>query len=141
MNVKYFLDTNVLVYCFDKDSIAKQSRAKKLVRSALVTGDGIISYQVVQEFLNVSTRKFAQPMSASDASNYLNQVLMPLCHTYPSRDLYDKALTVMERYQLSFYDSLIVGAAMESGCQTLYSEYLQAGLKIEKLTIKNPFMK
>jgi predicted nucleic acid-binding protein len=58
----------------------------------------------------------------------------------PSPNLYQRGLDLQSRYQLSFYDSLIVAAALEGGCKTLYSEDLQHGQRIDGLTIKNPFI-
>lgn len=139
MSARQFIDTNVFVYCFDDTAPDKQTKARQIVRHAGVTGDGVVSYQVVQEFLNVATRKFAQPMTASDASRYLGRVLMPLCRAFPSEDLYLQALTLSERHQFSFYDGLIVAAALELGCAQLLSEDMHHGLTIGCLTITNPF--
>ena len=58
---------------------------------------------------------------------------------YPTRDLYLKAIEIQERYQYSFYDSMIIAAALEGNCKTLYSEDLQHDQKIESLTIIDPF--
>ena len=127
MSAKRFIDTNVFVYCFEESEPAKQKKAKSIVRHALVSGEGVISFQVVQEFLNVATRRFAKPMTASEASLYQNQVLMPLCHVFPSRELYEQALVIKERYELGFYDSLMLSAALENDCRKLLSEDLQAG--------------
>ncbi len=139
MSAEIFIDTNVFVYCFDSSAPAKRRKARAIVRRACINRDGVVSTQVVQEFLNVATRKFERPMTRSDASAYLNQVLMPLCRVFPSRDLYQEALSLQDTYSFSFYDSLIVAAARERGCERLLSEDLQAGLKIDRLRIENPF--
>lgn len=141
MKGKYFLDTNIFVYTFDhsKNASKKREQATQLVESALSDNKGIISYQVVQEFLNVVTRKFVKPLSISDAVSYLNQVLMPLCEIYPSHELYRQALELSGKHKFSFYDALIITAARESGCNILYSEDLQNGQKIDSLLISNPF--
>ncbi len=62
MSVKYFIDTNIFVYCFDDRQPDKKVRALGLIADALQTGNGMISWQVIQEFLNVSTRKFMLPL-------------------------------------------------------------------------------
>ncbi len=62
MSDKYFIDTNIFVYCFDEQKPDKKSRALSLISDALQTGNGIISTQVIQEFLNVATRKFLIPL-------------------------------------------------------------------------------
>jgi predicted nucleic acid-binding protein len=139
MKGKYFLDTNIFVYSFDPSSPQKQARAQKLVSGALEDDRGVISFQVVQEFLNVATRKFKIPLDHRDCALYLRSVLAPLCEVYPDVDFYREALDIQERWRLSFYDSLIVAAAIEAGCETLLSEDLQHGMKIRNLTIEDPF--
>ncbi|MEZ4594006.1 MAG: PIN domain-containing protein [Chloroflexota bacterium] len=136
---KFFLDTNILVYSFDSSAPAKQQIARQLIKTALSSQMGVISSQVVQEFLNVSQRKFARPMGVAEARQYLNGVLLPLCQHFPSINLYDKALLLREETGYSFYDSLILAASIESGCKTLLSEDLQDGRIIQNLTILNPF--
>lgn len=135
----FFLDTNVFVYSFDTTSPDKQQIAQTLIQQAIATRRGIISSQVAQEFLNVALRKFAHPMSVSEARQFLQLVLMPLCQHYPSTDFYDRALLLKDNTGYSFYDALIVTAAVEVGCRTLFSEDLQDGHKIGDLTIINPF--
>lgn len=139
MSAKAFLDTNVLVYTFDRREQAKRRRARELVAAALRDGSGIISFQVVQEFLNVARKKFAVPMSTVDCSLYLEDVLRPLCQVHSSVELYEQALDVSERWQFSFFDSLIIAAALAGGCDVLYSEDLQHGQRIRELTIVDPF--
>ncbi len=138
MSDRFFLDTNVLIYTFDPREVAKQTRAVELVTEAL-QGHGIISFQVVQEFLNVASRKFAQPFSAADCRAYLDSVLEPLCEVYPAMDLYRRAVDLMERWQYGLYDSLVVAGALDGGCRTLYSEDLHDSQVIEGMTIVNPF--
>ena len=137
---KFFLDTNILVYSFDPSAPAKQQIARELIETALSSQMGVISSQVVQEFLNVSQRKFARPMGVAEARRYLNGVLLPLCQHFPSISLYDKALMLREETGYSFYDALIVTAAIEMGCKTLLSEDLQDGRIIHNVTILNPFL-
>jgi len=140
MNGKFFLDTNILVYTFDPDSPGNRKIALDLVQLALATGQGVISYQVIQEFLNVATRKFTRPLSYSDCRTYLYRVLTPLCAVFPSFDFYDRGLNIADRYGYGLYDSLIISAALTGGCGTLFSEDLQHGQKIRELTIINPFI-
>ncbi len=140
MSAKAFLDTNIFVYSFDRTDPRKRETARHLVSDALENGSGIISSQVVQEFLNVATRKFVIPLSLADAQRYLSVVLEPLCEIYTSPELYHQALEIADAWRLSFYDSLIVAAALRSDCEILYSEDLQAGLKIRGLTVRNPFI-
>lgn len=140
MSDNYFLDTNLFVYAFDQESPDKQARANALIKVALEERAGRISFQVIQEFMNVATRKFKTPLSSSDCEKYLYTVLAPLCEVFPGIDLYVRGLDFMERWRLSFYDALIVAAALQAECRILYSEDLQHGLKIQDLTIRNPFV-
>jgi predicted nucleic acid-binding protein len=139
MSGRFFLDTNVFVYAFDAKAPAKARRAAELIRRAANTGEGIISYQVVQEFLNVAFRRFAQPMSTAEGEQYLVTVLRPLVAVHSSPALYLAGLRIGERHRTSWYDSLIVAAAAEGRCEAIYSEDFQDGRKIEGMRIENPF--
>ena len=137
MSVEHFLDTNVFVYLFDETNYHKRERAVRLVQESLKNEAGCISYQVVQETINVITRKLnATP---EKARQILNDTLIPLWRINPTRALYQRGLDLQTRCRFSFYDSLIVAAALEAGCHTLYSEDLKHGQEIEGLTVTNPF--
>lgn len=136
---RFFLDTNVLVYTFDLSTPEKRTVAQEMVELALTTRQGLISTQVVQEFLNVAGSKFEKPLTSADLRRYLDQVLSPLCEVFTSLHLLGRALDVQERYRHGFYDSLIVAAALEAGCTTLYTEDLAAGQRIGSLEIVDPF--
>ena len=75
----------------------------------------------------------------SDSRTLLADVLEPLWIVHPSRELYEHGLALRDRYGFSFYDSMIVAGAVESGCVRLYSEDLQHGQRIQSLTIEDPF--
>ena len=140
MNGKFFLDSNILIYSFDSRDLAKQQRAQELVNQALSNQTGIISYQVTQEVLNTARRKFKTALSTDDCQLFLTQVLMPICQVYPCLELYQKALNIHEQLKFSFYDSLVIAAALQAKCQTLYTEDLRHGQIIEStLHIINPF--
>lgn len=136
---QFFIDTNVLIYTFDDTAPKKRDAARKIVAEGLRSGRGVISTQVIQEFLNVALRKFAPPMSPSDARRYLHKVLPPMCQHYPSAQFYDSATMLMEQHSFSFYDALIVTAALETECATLLSENMQDGMNLRGLKIVNPF--
>ena len=140
MSDKFFLNTGVLVYSFDRADPRKREIARSLISDALESGTGIISYQVVQEFLDAATRKFIIPLTAADAQRYLSVVLEPLCEVYASPELSHQALEIADAWRISFYDSLIVAAALQADCRILFSEDLQDGLKIRGLSVRNPFV-
>lgn len=140
MKGRFFLDTNIFVYSFDKSAPAKARRAKQLIRQAVAARTGIVSYQVAQEFFNVALRRFAQPMTALEAEQYLATVFVPLMSVHSSPALYGEALRLSGRHGLSWYDALIVAAALEGRCSVLYSEDLQHGQRFGDLHIQNPFL-
>jgi len=139
MSAKYFLDTNIFVYSFDASQPEKKVRALELISDGLQSGSGIISTQVVQEFLNVAIRKFSIPLSTEDCKAYLTMVLMPLCEVYPGKALFEACLDLQKETGYSFYDCLIIASALIGKCQILYSEDLQAGQQIRGMRIINPF--
>jgi len=140
MSARFFLDTNIFVYSFDASSPKKAARARQLIRNAIETGGGIVSYQVVQEFFNVALRRFAKPMSSLDAEQYLSTTFRPLLSVHSSHALYGEALRIGARYQLPWYDSLIVAAAIEGQCGVLFSEDFQDGQEIGSVRLSNPFV-
>jgi len=140
MSAKFFLDTNVFVYLFDATAPSKAKKASRLVRDAVDTGRGIVSYQVVQEFFNVAMRRFAKPMSVAEAEQYLITVFRPLLSVRSSPALFVEALRIAGKHRLPWYDSIIVASAKEGRCETLYSEDFQHGREIEGLRIENPFV-
>ena len=139
MSARFFLDTNLFVYSLEGNSSAKARRATQLIRQAIATRNGIVSYQVVQEFFNVALRRFTPPMTAAEAEQYLATVFRPLLAVHSSNALYAEALHLQSRHRLAWYDSLIVAGAMEGGCQLLYTEDLHDRQKFGDLRIENPF--
>jgi len=139
MSGRFFLDTNIFVYSFDANSPKKAAVATKLIRMAIQTRGGIVSYQVVQEFFNVALRRFTKPMTSADAEQYLSTTFRPLLSVNSSQALYGEALRIAARFQLPWYDSLIVASAIEGQCEMLYSEDFQDGQKFAGVTISNPF--
>ena len=139
MSGRFFLDTNIFVYSFDASSQKKAAQSVKLIRSALETRRGIVSYQVVQEFFNVALRRFAKPMSSADAEQYLTTTFRPLLSVHSSPALYGEALRIGSRFRLPWYDSLIVASAIKGQCDVLYSEDFQDGQQFGNVEISNPF--
>ena len=134
-----FLDSNVLLYLMDESDPGKRKTAERLVAQGLRTGEAQISFQVVQETLNVITRKVQIPTKLDDARRFLSEVLIPLWRIMPTHALYERALDIQARYRYSFYDSLIIAAALAAGCTRLYSEDLQHSQRIGGLVIEDPF--
>ena len=127
-----FFDTNVLVYVQQAGEKADRARA-------LFTGGGKLSVQVLNEFTAVSRRKQGSdwPAIAEAVSDVLTMVDPPLALTL---DMHLAARVLAEDHQLSFYDALIIAAAIEAGCHILYSEDMRHGRAIGGLSIVNPFL-
>ncbi len=140
MSDRFFLATNIFVYSFDRGSAAKSRQATQLIRTALKIQKGIVSYQVVQEFFNVALQRFSQPMKFDEAEQYYSTIFRPLLSIHSSHALYLEALHLQARYRLSWYDSLIVAAAIQAQCDLLLTEDLQHGQKFGGLQIENPFL-
>jgi predicted nucleic acid-binding protein len=140
MSARFFLDTNIFVYSFDRSAAAKNRRAAHLIRQAVATRKGIVSYRVVQELFNLALRRFAQPMTVPEAEQYLSVIFRPLLAIQSSPALISEALRLTARHRLSWYDSLIVAAATEGGCGILYSEDLQHRQRFGDPRIENPFV-
>jgi predicted nucleic acid-binding protein len=138
MSARFFLDTNILVYSVDLNSPGKQVLANGLIRNAIESGRGVISYQVVQEFFSVAFR-FKTPMSLDDGERYLATTLRPLLAVHSSYSMFARALHLNRQNSLSWYDSLIVAAALESQCEILYSEDFQDRQRFGELKVVNPF--
>lgn len=140
MSVRPFLDTNIFVYAVDRSDGKKQATADGLIGRAIDRKNGVVSYQVVQEFLNVALKKFVVPLTHEQARLYIAAVFRPLFAVQPSLGLFSDALDIRSRYRFSWYDSLIVAAAVEAGCSVLYTEDLTHGQKINGVRIENPFL-
>jgi len=129
---KAFFDTDVILYLLSADQ-AKADRAEEVLANG-----GVVSVQVLNEFASVAVRKLG--MKWREVRECLEPV-RAACAVEPlTLAIHDSALDMAERYDLSFYDALIVAAAHASGCDVLYSEDMHDGLVIERaVTIRNPF--
>jgi predicted nucleic acid-binding protein len=134
MPAKAFFDTNVLIYAVAQDD-TRSAHAEEL----LALG-GILSVQILNEFASVARRKIS--MSWSDLREALDAFLVLCPSPVPiTIEMHGAALKIAERHGYHIYDALVVAAALEAGCTTLYSEDLQSGQIINgKLTIRNPFV-
>lgn len=132
MPASRFLDTNILVYAFAADD-PRSARAE-----ALMAEGGAIGVQVLNEFTNVARRKLRWQWAQIEAALVVIEELLgparPLTTTIHAR-----AVVLARDHKLSFYDALIVAAAVDAGCAALCSEDLQHGQKFGNLRIDNPF--
>jgi predicted nucleic acid-binding protein len=132
MNGKPFFDTNVLIYAFSEDPRADTAEM-------LLPSGGIISVQVLNEFVNVSRNKTKRPWieieNALEEFRTLLEPPLPL-----TVELHEKAVALARDNKLPFYDGLIVAAAMHARCEILYTEDMQHGRRVGDLLISNPFL-
>jgi predicted nucleic acid-binding protein len=140
MNDRCFLDTNIFIYSIDRRDRVKEQKAAELIRDSLSSLKGVVSFQVVQEFFNVASKRLVASMSIEAAQLYLERVFLPLLRVHSSAALYGEALAFQGRYRLSWYDSLIICSALHAECTILFSEDLQHNQKFGKLRIVNPFL-
>jgi len=133
MKDKFFADSNIVVYVFDKN-ISKQSKSIEIIKA-----QPVISSQVIIEVLNVCIRKLKLPKEAA----YKNSTFLFKHCEYHSLQpsTFVTAYSVSEKYGYSHLDALIIASALESDCSVLYSEDMQHNQLIEKkLRIVNPFL-
>jgi len=140
MSGKAFIDSNIFIYAYDTQDPRKQTAAFDLIRENTVDGSGVVSYQVVHEFFNFAFVKAASKVQPDDAQVLLEDVFRPLQMVPSSFSLVSIAIRLRDRYRLSWYDSLIVAAAQQGGCDILYSEDLQHGQQFGTVTVRNPFL-
>ncbi|MEW6707501.1 MAG: PIN domain-containing protein [Pseudomonadota bacterium] len=134
-----FVDTNVLLYCFDDHDIAKRDRARAWIAACWQRRCGRISTQVLNEFYSNARRKFPTAISAGDARAEVRryQRWQPWQIDHATMET---AWAVESRYQLNCWDALIVAAAQAQGCAYLLSEDLQHEQQIDSVKIVNPFL-
>jgi predicted nucleic acid-binding protein len=135
MPVKAFFDTNLLIYAVAEGD-PRSAQAEELLASG-----GVLSVQVLHEFISVARRKILMSWSevaqALDAFRILCPSPLPI-----TIETHASALRIAARHDYNIYDALVIAAALEAGCATLYSEDLHDGQTIDgQLTIRNPFGK
>ena len=138
MTVKTFVDTNILVYAYDRGAGEKHVAAQRAIEQLWENGNGLISTQVLQEFYVNIRRKAQRPISISAARNLIADYLAwdPVVNNGTS---ILEAMDVERRYKLSFWDSLIVVAAQQSGAEILLSEDFNQGQKYDSVQVRSPF--
>lgn len=131
-----FFDTNVLVYVFDPADSLKQMHAQALVAEHMAARDMVLSTQVLQELFVTLTRK--KRMAPGDALEVVSTLAQE--RVVPANaDSVLRGLALAQEARLSAWDALILQAALDAGCHTLYSEDFQAGARYDELVVVNPF--
>lgn len=134
-----FVDTNVLLCCFDDRDTAKRDRARAWIAACWTRHCGRISTQVLNEFYSIARRKFPTAISAGDARaevrRYQNWRPWPVDHP-----TVETAWAIESRYGINYWDALIVASAQQQGCTHLLTEDLQHEQTIDSVQIINPFL-
>jgi predicted nucleic acid-binding protein len=135
-----FFDSNVLVYTVDRAEPEKREVARALFEEHLREGSGFLSPQVLREFYVASTRKLATPLPEQAARDAVED-LGAYCTLQESREMILSAVSRKQRLSISFWDALIVEAAILGGADHILTEDLQHGQVIEGVKVHNPFLR
>lgn len=135
---KTFVDSNILIYAFDVDSGVRHDRAKHVLKELWNEKSGAVSMQVLQEFYNIVTRKIASPLPRAMARRIVRQYARWCVPTGPA-DI-EVAFSLEDAAQISFWDALMVAAAVKAGAKKILTEDLNHGQKIAGILIEDPFL-
>lgn len=136
---KVFLDTNVIVYAYDKSAGEKHRLAADIMIKLWHTGRGVISTQVLQEFFVIATRKIPKPLKVNVVKEIISDLLAWDVVTNDGESILS-AIDIHLKYKYSFWDSMIIDAALKGGSTVLYSEDLADGQTVDGILIRNPFV-
>jgi predicted nucleic acid-binding protein len=138
MSDRVFVDTNVLIYAHDLDAGSKHTTAARIVEEVWSSRNGALSVQVLQELYVNVTRKIRKPLTKKLAREVIEAYSAWHVEVVAADDVL-RASILEERYRLSFWDALILVAAKKAGAETLLSEDLSHGQRIDGVTVENPF--
>ncbi|MCP4678318.1 MAG: PIN domain-containing protein [Deltaproteobacteria bacterium] len=139
MSDNYFVDTNVLVYFHDNSNPRKQARAKEWLSTLWRERTGRLSIQVLNEFYHVVTRKLSPGLEKEEARESV-RALLAWDPVSLSSAVTESGFSIQDRFQLSWWDALIVSAAKSTSCRYLLTEDLQDGQDLSGITVVNPFL-
>lgn len=139
MKDKIFVDTNILVYAHDLSAGDRHTRAFAVIESLWEAQTGVISTQVLQEFYITVTRKMKNPLKPAEAREIIrNYLAWPIQNNDPETTI--RASEIEEKNGISFWDALIVVAALRLQAKKIISEDLNNGQIIEGILIENPLL-
>ena len=133
-----FVDTNILIYAHDHSAGDKHVRARDLIRTLWQSGEGCLSIQILQEFYVNVTQKVAKPLTSEVAAQIIADLSAWQVYRPGVEDVLD-AIRLQGRYQISFWDAMIVSSAIQLDCQTIWSEDLNPGQVYDTVTVVSPF--
>ena len=132
-----FIDTNILIYARDQGSPEKAEKARAWIEALGRRNELVVSLQVINEFVAVSSRRFASV--ALTEIHARAQALLNWCHAPFDAPTALQAMAIRERYRVSWWDALIVSSAVGAGCRYILSEDLQAGTQFGPVAVVDPF--
>lgn len=138
MSAGFFVDSNVLVYAHDRSQGGKHEQARELLARLWRDRSGAVSTQVLQEFYVNVRRKAEHPISPNEARRLVEDYLRWEVVVNDGGSIL-QALDLERRYQLSFWDALIIQAAQDAGVEILYSEDLSHGQTYGTVLVVSPF--
>jgi predicted nucleic acid-binding protein len=137
MNDKCFVDTNILVYAHDRAAGDKHDRARALIEKLWNSGGAVLSTQVLQELCINVRRKSGHPLSVEETRRLIQDYSSWTIMINTAESVVE-ALDIESRYNISFWDALIVQAAGSSGATVVYSEDLAHGQRYGSVRVVNP---
>ena len=132
-----FVDTNVILYSRDRTDPTRWSQARRWLEVLAAHDLAVVSPQVVNEFVAVSLRRFREV--PRDEVHRRAEELLPWCRVALDAQTSALAMTVQTRYEISWWDALIVASALQAECRYLLSEDMQPGMSFGQLTVIHPF--
>lgn len=130
------VDTNILIYVQDTRDPIKQAKAVALVKGL---PDGVLLWQVANEYLAASRKLVPFGYNHAQAFQDINNWRKVWTTILPTWSVMDKAEDIRQRFNLSFWDAMVVAACLEGGVSRLYSEDFDAYKQIDGLQLANPF--
>ena len=138
MNDRAFLDTNILVYAYDQHDPVKQKKAQELITTGIEQENLVLSVQVLGEFFNVVTRRIPRPVTSDEAREIITSIsILPVQEI--DLAMVNRAIDIHKKYQIAYWDALIISAAERSGCKLILSEDLSDGQTYHDIFVRNPF--
>ena len=136
---RFFIDSNVLIYSYDRSEPDKRSRAQELIAGFSQNGNGVLSVQVLGEFFSIVTRRIPNPLSIQEA-----EAAVALFGSLQVIDIdmtmVRRAIATHSRYGTTYWDSLIIAAAERAGCSSILSQDLNTGQSYHGILAVNPFL-
>jgi predicted nucleic acid-binding protein len=133
-----FVDTNVFVYAYDQSAGRKRDLALRLLDRLWVARTGCLSLQILQEFYVSATGRLRPALTPSEAASETSTLAQWRVHAPGPSDLLS-AIDLHQRFQVSFWDAMVLQSAVRMGCQILWTEDLSHDQTYAGVTVKNPF--